>query len=155
MIQVLRESPKCKNCNKVLEWLPWKNGKPQRPVDPLTKKPCECWKTSGRMGGDNFKASGRIFDKKDKYEECEYCDGYHHIDDIEDHERHLETYHKDKKKHKGTYIAGESCWKDEILFHDTEDHWYNDSLSIRGKENVREFAKKYGVKVIRDSYLLD
>jgi len=153
MIQVSREPPKCKNCNKVLEWLPWKNGKPQRPVDPVTKQPCECWKTSGRKGGDSFKASGRMFDKKDKYKECEYCDGWYHIDDKEEHELHLEVYHKDKKKHKGSFNIGESCFEDEILYRGTENTWFNNTYKV-DKKDVKDFANKHGIKVIRDEYLL-
>ncbi len=158
----MAQTPTCKKCGKKLKWLPWKNGKPQRPVDPATNQPCDCWKKNSRGGDDYFKKGGRLFDKADKYEKCEYCDGYHHIDDKEDHERHIQTYHKDKKVHRGTHITGESCWEDEILYHGEVDHWYicypnneGEFLDVRGKENVKEFAKKHGIKVIRDSYLLD
>lgn len=113
MIQALREPPKCKNCGKVLKWLPWKNGKPQRPVDPNTKQPCECWKTMGNRGGDGYiSKTGRLFDKKEKYKECPYCDGWYHIDDgNEEHER---IYHEDKKKHVGGFVLGDGCFADEI-----------------------------------------
>jgi len=152
MIQVKREPPKCKNCQKVLEWLPWKNGKPQRPVDPTTKQPCECWKTKGGGASEEFGKGGRIFDKADKYRQCPYCAGWYNIDDgNEEHER---TYHKDKKIHMGQINIGDQCFTDEILYHGRDEYWFNDFISVDGKENVREFAKKHGIKVIRDESLL-
>ena len=154
MIQVSREPPKCKNCQKVLKWLPWKNGKPQRPVDPKTGESCACWKTKGKAGGDGYmQKTGRMFDKADKYEECEYCGGYHHIDDEEDHKVHLEVYHKDKKRHEGCFNIGEKCWDDEILYHGSNDTWFTSTSEVPRKE-VRDFAKKNGIKVIRSEHLL-
>ena len=160
MIRVSREPPKCRGCGRTLEWLPWKNGKPQAPVVPATKKPCPCWKTRGK-GGDGYMAkTGRLFDKKNKYKQCPYCDGWFHIYD--GNERHEEVYHKDKKIHKGKIIAGDGCFADEVLYHGTGEHWYlkhpdenGDFLSVEGIENVREFAKKHGIEVIRSEYLLD
>jgi len=117
MIQALRESPKCKNCNKVLEWLPWKNGKPQRPVDPSTKQPCECWKTKNRLGKGGDYASDDPYNKRRNlkakdYTKCSYCDGYYETE--KGNESHEETYHKDKKVHKGEYVMGDSCFSDEL-----------------------------------------
>lgn len=158
MIQVKREPPKCKKCQKVLEWLPWQNGKPRPPVDPITGKPCECWKRRG-SGGDDYKG-GRIFDKKDKYKPCLYCGGHYHIED--GNEIHEEVYHKDKKVHAGQYNIGLECFTDEILYHVSGEHWFfehpeenGDFLSVDGIENVRDFAKKHGVKVIMEEYLLE
>jgi len=146
----MAQTPTCKKCGKKLKWLPWKNGKPQRPVIPATNKPCDCWKKYG--GGDDY-FKGRMFDKADKYKKCPYCDGYSHIEDgNEDHER---IYHKDKKVHKGNYITGESCWEDEILYYVAEGHWFNNWISVDGKENIKEFAKKHNIKVIRGMYLLE
>ena len=105
-----QDPPECRKCGKTLEWLPWKNGKPQQPIDPSTKQPCNCWKKKG--GGDFMSKSGRMFDKKDKYKPCPYCDGWYHID--EGNEIHEEAYHKDKKVHKGEYIIGKGCFSDEV-----------------------------------------
>lgn len=152
MIQVSREPPKCKNCGKVLEWLPWKNGKPQRPVDPTTKQPCECWKTKGKNYADNDPFNKPRWLKAKDYSKCPYCDGYYET--AEGNESHEQTWHKDKKVHRGQIIMGAQCWEDEILYHGTENHWFNAYIAVDGKENVREFAKKHGIKVIRDEYLL-
>ncbi len=156
----MAQIPTCKKCGKKLKWLPWKNGKPQRPIDPTTNKPCDCWKKNG--GGDDYwKKSGRLFDKKDKYKSCPYCDGWYHIDD--GNEAHEEVYHKDKKKHRGAYIYGDSCFEDEILYYTSDEHWFmskpdeNEEFhKVSGKENVKEFCKKHNIKVIRSGmYLLD
>ena len=160
MIRVTREPPKCKSCGKVLKWLPWKNGKPQRPIDPKTNQPCECWKRKGSGGDEYGGKTGRLFDKKDKYKPCPYCGGHYHIEDgNEDHEQ---IYHKDKKVHAGEYVMGLQCFADEILYHGSRDHWFfaypdknGDFLSVDGIENVREFAKTHNVKVIMEEYLLE
>ncbi len=160
MIQVSREPPKCKNCGKVLKWLPWKEGKPQRPVDPKTGTPCECWKTKGK----NYAGDGDPFNKprwlkaKD-YSKCPYCGGYYETE--VGNEYHEQALHKDKKLHKGEINVGEQCFEDEILYRGTGERWYlkyadknGDFLSVEGKENVREFAKKHGIKVIVDDYYI-
>ncbi len=151
MIQVSREPPKCKNCSKVLEWLPWKNGKPQRPVDPTTKQPCECWKKGKRYADDDPYNNRRFLKAKD-YTKCSYCDGYYETE--AGNEYHEQALHKDKKVHRGDIILGDNCFSDEILYHGTDDHWYNAYIGVDGKENVREFAKKHGIKIIRDAYLI-
>ncbi len=149
MIQELRESPKCRKCGKTLEWLPW-TGKPLPPVDPKTKKPCGC------SGGNVVSGkTGRMYDKKDKYEPCPYCDGHYHIED--GNENHEQIYHKDKKVHAGEYDVQYQCFTDEILYHGDGDHWYlmhmdekGEFLSVDGKENVEEFILKYGIKHVMD-----
>jgi len=151
MTQALREPPKCKNCQKVLEWLPWKNGKPQRPVDPVTKQPCECWKKGKQHANDDPFNKPRWLKAKD-YTKCPYCDGYYETE--AGNEYHEQSLHKDKKVHRGDIVTGDGCFSDEILYHGADDHWYNAYIGVDGKENVREFAKKHGIKVIRSDYLL-
>lgn len=160
MIQVKREPPKCKNCGKVLEWLPWKNGKPQRPVDPKTKEPCNCWKTKGKSFSDDDPFNKPRWLKKDDYASCPYCDG--HYQKALGNEFHEEVYHKDKKVHSGEYIVQYQCFTDEILYYGSDEHWYfrhsnenEDFLSVSGKENVREFAKTHGVKHIMNEYMIE
>ena len=162
MIQVKREAPKCRKCGKTLEWLPW-TGKPQPPVDPATNAPCDCWKTKGK-GGDY--ANDDPFNKprwlkKDDLAPCPYCSGSYEKAFPEQQEIHEEVYHKDKKVHKGEFNIGDQCFTDEILYHGSGDHWYfahpdenGDFLSVDGVENVREFAKKHGVKVIRSEWMI-
>ncbi len=113
MIQALREPPKCKNCGKVLEWLPWKNGKPQRPVDPKTKAQCNCWKTKGKQYANIDTFNKPRWLKAKDYTKCPYCDGYYETK--EGNESHEEVYHKDKKVHKGEYIIGDGSFPDECL----------------------------------------
>ncbi len=150
MIQVSREKPKCRKCGKTLEWLPW-TGKPQPPIDPKTKEPCDCWKTKGYAGdGDPFNKP-RWLKAKD-YTKCPYCDGYYETE--AGNEYHEQAWHKDKKVHRGELNIGDQCWGDEILYHSSGEHWFNAYIGVDGKENVREFAKKHGIKVIRDDYLL-
>ena len=154
----MAQTPICKKCGKKLKWLPWKNGKPQRPVDPSTNQPCSCWKKNS--SGDDFSSkTGRLFDKKDKYKPCPYCNGWYHIDD--GNESHEEVYHKDKKKHRGGYVMGDSCWEDEILYYSNSEKWYmsypdenGDFYRVEGIGNVEEFCKKHGIKTIRSKYLL-
>jgi len=159
MIRVTREPPKCKNCGKVLKWLPWKDGKPQRPVDPKTGNPCECWKTKGKSFSDNDPFNKPRWLKKTDYVDCPYCDG--HYEKALGNESHEEIYHKDKKVHSGEWITGWGCFSDEVLYYGGTNHWYlnhsdenGDFLSVDGIENVREFAKTHGVKHIVDEYLL-
>ncbi len=157
----MAQIPTCRKCGKKLKWLPWKNGKPQQPIDPITNKPCDCWKKNGRGGDDYVSKSGRLFDKADKYVKCEYCSGWEHIDDTEQHKIHLEVYHKDKKVHRGGYIYGDSCWEDEVLYHSGGESWFmsepdenGEFHKVDGIENVEEFCKKHGIKTIRSNYLL-
>ncbi len=151
MIQVSRESPKCKNCQKVLKWLPWKNGKPQRPVDPKTGESCNCWKKGKQYASDDPYNNRRWLKAKD-YTKCPYCDGYYETE--AGNEYHEQALHKDKKVHRGDIILGDNCFSDEVLYHGEGDRWYNAYIGVDGKENVREFAKKHGIKVIRDDYLI-
>lgn len=158
MIQVKREAPKCRKCGKTLEWLPW-TGKPLAPVDPKTKKPCDCWKTKGKGGDYSDPFNKPRWLKKDDLAQCTYCSGSY--EKVLGNELHEETYHKDKKVHVGEYVIGLQCFEDEILYYATDEHWFmgrptvnGDFLSVDGKENVREFAKNHGIKVIREEWLI-
>lgn len=149
MIQALRESPKCRKCGKTLEWLPW-TGKPLPPVDPKTKKPCGC---SGGNYSDNYPFNKPRWLKKEDYADCPYCDG--HYEKSKGNETHENAYHKDKKVHVGEYNVQHQCFTDEILYYGIDEHWYlerpnedGEFLSVDGKENVKEFAQKHGIKHI-------
>jgi len=96
MIQVKREPPKCRNCDKILMWKPW-TGKPQPPVDPSTGEPCDCWKMSN---GDKPRFLG-----KSLYVKCPYCETYYQKE--KGNEEHERLYHLDKVSYKGSWITEE------------------------------------------------
>ncbi len=65
------------------------------------------------FSGQRFTSPARF--KANMYEKCPYCDGY--FLKTEGIESHVETYHKDKVVHRGTYVAGDKSglqWEDEI-----------------------------------------
>lgn len=102
-----KKPPECRNCGKILKWLPW-SGKPQPPVDPATGNPCDCWKSKG--GGDS--SNKPRFITKANFKKCLYCDGYYDKDaGNEEHER---IYHQDKKVHTGKWVINKGCFEDEI-----------------------------------------
>ena len=159
MIQVKREAPKCRKCGKTLEWLPW-TGKPLAPVDPKTKSPCDCWKTKGKGFTDDDPFNKPRYLKKQDLADCPYCSGVYEKE--LGNELHEEVYHKDKKVHVGEWIIGEQCFEDEVLYYGDNEHWFmgrptvnGDFLSVDGKENVREFAKKHEIKVIRSVWMIE
>lgn len=100
MIQVKREPPKCRSCDKTLIWKPW-TGSPQPPIDPATGEPCDCWKFNK---GDKQRFLG-----KNSYIKCPYCEGYYQKD--KGNEEHERLYHPDKVKHFGIWITEKQEFK--------------------------------------------
>jgi len=83
MIQVKREPPKCRNCDKTLAWKPW-TGIPQPPIDPATGEPCNCWRDKDKQR----------FLGKDAYAKCLYCEGYYQKD--KGNKEHERLYHSEQ-----------------------------------------------------------